>query len=150
MNIFMEEALKQARTALKKQEVPIGAVVVKDGKIIARGYNKREKSKNALMHAEVIAINNACKKLKDWRLENCEIYVTLEPCPMCAGAILNARISKIFYGAKDKTSSDNIFQNIISSTRLNHNSEIVFLDEYEKECSELLTQFFKSKRKNKI
>ena len=96
MNKFMKEAIKQAKIALQKEEVPIGAVVVKDGKIISRGYNKREASKNALMHAEIVAIDKACKKLGDWRLDDCEKYVTLEPCPMCAGAIANARIKTVF------------------------------------------------------
>ncbi len=143
----MEEAIKQAKIALKKEEVPIGAVVVKDGKIVSKGYNKRERKKNALMHAEIEAINKACKKLKDWRLENCEIYVTLEPCPMCAGAIVNSRIKKIIFGAKDKTSQDNLFEKIVSSTRLNHTCEYEQLFEYEKECSKLLTEFFKKRRK---
>ena len=138
----MEEAIKQAKIALKKEEVPIGAVVVKDGKIISKGYNKRERKKNALMHAEIEAINKACKKLKDWRLENCEIYVTLEPCPMCAGAILSSRIKKIIFSAEDKTSQDNLFEKIVSSTRLNHTCEYEQLFEYEKECSKLLTEFF--------
>ena len=143
----MEEALTQAQISLKKDEVPIGAIIVLDGKIIAKGHNMREKKKNALMHAEIVAINKACKKLKDWRLENCEMYVTLEPCPMCAGAIANARIKKIVYGAKEKTSNDNLCEKILSSNRLNHKCEYVQATEYEKECSEILTKFFKSKRK---
>lgn len=143
----MEDALTQAQISLKKDEVPIGAVVVLDGKIIAKGHNMREKKKNALMHAEIVAINKACKKLKDWRLENCEMYVTLEPCPMCAGAIANARIKKVVYGAKEKTSNDNLCEKILSSNRLNHKCEYVQATEYEKECSEILTKFFKSKRK---
>ena len=147
MKQFIKEALTQAKISLKKDEVPIGAVVVLDGKIIAKGHNMREKKKNALMHAEIVAINKACKKLKDWRLENCEMYVTLEPCPMCAGAIANARIKKIVYGAKEKTSNDNLCEKILSSNRLNHKCEYVQATEYEKECSEILTKFFKSKRK---
>ena len=148
MNTFMEEALKEAQKAYKIGEVPIGAVVVRGGKIIAKAHNKREKTKNALMHAELIAINKACKKLHDWRLEKCELYVTLEPCPMCAGAILNARIEKVFYGAKDKTAEDGLFEKIVSSIRLNHKCEHMQIDEYEKRCSSLLTNFFKTKRKN--
>ena len=144
----MEAAIEEAQKALKNQEVPIGAVIVKENKIISRGFNKRERKKNALLHAEVVAIEKACKKLKDWRLEDCEIYVTLEPCPMCAGAILNSRIKKVFYGAKDKTAQDNLCEKILSSQRLNHKCEIVLLEEYEKTCSNLLTEFFKSKRKN--
>lgn len=149
MKNFMIVALQQAQKALRKKEVPIGAVVVKGDKIISKAHNKREKSKNALMHAEIIAINKACKKLKSWRLEGCEIFVTLEPCPMCAGAIINARIEKIVYGAKEKTSSDNLLEQIIESKRLNHNCICIQDKQYEKECSALLTDFFKSKRKNK-
>ncbi len=143
----MEEAIRLAKKANSKKEVPIGAVIVCDDKIIARGFNKREKSKNALNHAEIIAINKACKKLKEWRLENCTLYVTLEPCPMCAGAIANARIKKVFYGAKEKTSNDNLFEQILTSNRLNHKCEIEQLTEYEKTCSSILTEFFKNKRR---
>ena len=145
---FMEEALKEAYKALKKQEVPIGAVIVKDEKIISHGYNKREKSKNALMHAEVVAINKACKKLKDWRLEDCTIYVTLEPCPMCAGAIANARIKKVVFGAKDKTAQDELCTKILTSIRLNHKCQVVQDKESEALCAKLLTNFFKNKRKS--
>lgn len=147
MNKFMEEAIRLAKKANSKKEVPIGAVIVRNDKIISRGFNKREKSKNALNHAEIIAINKACKKLKEWRLENCTLYVTLEPCPMCAGAVANARIKKVFYGAKEKTSNDNLFEQILTSNRLNHKCEIEQLTEYEEECSRLLTEFFKNKRK---
>ncbi len=143
----MEEAIRLAKKANSKKEVPIGAVIVRNDKIISRGFNKREKSKNALNHAEIIAINKACKKLKEWRLENCTLYVTLEPCPMCAGAIANARIKKVFYGAKEKTSNDNLFEQILTSNRLNHKCEIEQLTEYEKTCSSILTEFFKNKRR---
>ena len=98
MKTFMNEAIKQAKISLRLEEVPIGCVIVKDGKIVARGRNKREKTQNALLHAEIDAINKACKKLGSWRLDGCEIYVTLAPCPMCAGAIANARIKKAVYG----------------------------------------------------
>lgn len=147
MNKFMNEAIKQAKLALSKEEVPIGAVVVKDGKIISKGYNKRETTKNAIMHAEIIAINKACKKLGDWRLDDCEIYVTLEPCPMCAGAILNARIKKVIYGAKDKTAKDCLMEKIFTSPRLNHTCEFFQDTESEDLCSSLLTEFFKKRRK---
>lgn len=141
----MEEALKEAQKALKKDEVPIGAVIVKDGKIVARGRNSREKSQNALRHAEIIAINKACKRLKSWRLDGCEIYVTLEPCPMCAGAIANARISKVVYGAKETTSEDNLCELILKSNRLNHKPNIEYRE--NKFCKDILQDFFKNKRK---
>lgn len=98
---FMAEALKDARRAAKRGEVPVGAVIVKDGEIIARGSNRRERCRNALCHAEIIAINRACKKLDGWRLSGCDLYVTLEPCPMCAGAIINARLDNVCFGAYD-------------------------------------------------
>ena len=142
----MDEAINLAKKALSKNEVPIGAVIVHDGKIISRGFNKREKSKNALHHAEIIAIDKACKKLKDWRLEDCTMYVTLEPCPMCAGAIANARIKKVFYGAKEKTSDDHLCEKILTSIRLNHKCEFEQMTEYETECASLLTNFFKESR----
>lgn len=144
---FMEEALKQAKIALKHDEVPIGAVIVKDNKIIAKGYNKREKTQNALNHAEIIAIKKACKKLKSWRLDDCEIYVTLEPCPMCAGAIANARINTLIYGCKEKSSKDNLCENILTSTRLNHKVKIKYDEKYSEACGQLLSDFFKNKRK---
>lgn len=147
MKSFMEEAIKEAKIALKKEEVPIGAVIVKNGEIISKGHNLREKKKNALMHAEMIAIDKACKKLRDWRLEDCEIYITLEPCPMCAGAITNARIKKVIYGAKDKTSQDGLCEKILTSNRLNHKTTFVQEKSYEEECSNLLTDFFKQRRK---
>lgn len=149
MNMFMEIALKEAKKANKKDEVPIGAVIVKDNKVIAKGYNKREKSKNAINHAEIVAIKRACRKLKDWRLENCEMYVTLKPCPMCAGAISNARIKRIYYGAEETNSKDNLCEQIFLSTRLNHKVELVKLEEYSSICSELLSSFFKNHRQKK-
>lgn len=101
---FMLAALKQAQKAAEIGETPIGAVIVRDGKIIARGHNRRETKKNALMHAEIIAIDKACRKLGGWRLPNCDIYVTLEPCPMCMGAIIQARIDNLYFGAYDAKS----------------------------------------------
>ncbi len=145
---FMKYAIEEAKTSAKKGEVPIGAVIVKDGKIISKGRNMREKKQNALMHAEVVAIQKACKKLHSWRLENCEMYVTLEPCPMCAGAIINARIKKVVYGAKEKTSHDNLFEMILTSQRLNHKCEFMQDEISQKECSAILTNFFKDKRKS--
>lgn len=140
----MNEAIKEAKKAYNKNEVPIGAVIVLDGKIIARGQNSREKSQNAIKHAEIIAIEKACKKLHSWRLENAELYVTLEPCPMCAGAIANARIKKVVFACPEKTSNDHLCEKILQSTRLNHKVEME--EERNDEASKLLTDFFKQKR----
>lgn len=143
---FMKAAYKQALVALKKDEVPIGAVIVKDGKIIARGHNSRQEQQNPVMHAEVKAIVAAAKKLKSWRLEGCEMFVTLEPCPMCAGAIVNARLDKVTFACKEKTSSDNLCEKILSSNRLNHKTAFEQDFTWEEKCSSLLSDFFKSKR----
>lgn len=146
MDFYMNKALEQAKKALSRDEVPIGAVIVKDGVVIARGYNKRESSQNALAHAEIIAISKACKKLKSWRLDGAEIYVTLEPCPMCAGAIMNARISKIVFGAYEpKSGACGSKFDVIGDSGLNHNA--VFIGGVmEEECSLLIKNYFKSKR----
>ena len=128
---FMEEAIQQAKKAQARGEVPIGAVIVRGDKVIARAHNLREKKQNALAHAEVLAINKACKKLHSWRLDDCVMYVTLEPCQMCAGAITNARIKKVVIGAK-------------SDTDLNWKTEIEL--DLRDECSEILKDFFKAKR----
>ena len=146
MKNYMRIAINEAKKALREDEVPIGAVIVKDGKVISKAYNKREKSQNAICHAEILAIEKACKKLKSWRLDGAEIYVTLEPCPMCAGAIANARIEKLVYAAKEMSSSDNLCEKILSSTRLNHKTIIEIDEKHSKECSSLLTEFFQNKR----
>jgi len=141
---FMRAALKQAKIALKYGEVPIGAVVVYDGKIIGRGYNRRLKTQLASAHAEMIAIDRACKKLKSWRLQGAELYVTLEPCPMCMGAALNARIEKLFFGAYElKVKS--FTEELASSNLVNHKVEVEggILKE---ECAELISSFFKDMR----
>lgn len=143
---FMKEAIKQAQKALQQDEVPIGAVIVKDGKVISRAYNTRNKTQNAINHAEIIAITKACKKLNSWRLEDCDIYVTLEPCTMCAGAILNARIKNLYYGAYDKTSKNDILSIIMQDDRLNHKTNIQGGIQ-ECQCAKLLTDFFSNKRK---
>ncbi|MEE1003405.1 MAG: nucleoside deaminase [Acutalibacteraceae bacterium] len=142
---FMQEALSLAKLSLNENEVPVGAVIVKDGKIVGKGRNRREQLKNALSHAEIEAINDACKNLSSWRLESCDLYVTLEPCPMCAGAIINARINKVIYGAKD--SKMGAVSSIISMFDLdfNHRPKVVF-GVMENECSEILSDFFKSLR----
>ena len=142
---FMKSAIKEAEKAEKIGETPVGAVIVRDGKIIARGYNKRETRKNALMHAEIIAIDKACKKLGGWRLPGCDIYVTLEPCPMCTGAIIQARIENVYFGAYDKKSG--CLGSVCDlSEALPHKIE------YEggilkENCEEILKRFFKNLRK---
>ena len=149
MKNWMEEALNMAKRAYKKNEVPIGAVVVKDGKIISKAYNQREKKQNAIKHAEIIAIDKACKKLKSWRLDGCTLFVTLEPCPMCSGAICNARIDKVVYASSEKTSQDNLCEMILQSNRLNHKVLLEQDKNFEREASNLLTSFFKEKRQFK-
>lgn len=147
MEEFMNDALRLARLAEKHGEVPIGAVVVKDGKIISRGYNQREKKQNALLHAEIIAIQNACRKLHSWRLDGCTLYVTLEPCPMCAGAILNARMDKVVFGAFDPQSGCCLSNpSFLGGGVLNHKVEVEGGIK-EEECKKLIQDFFRSKRK---
>lgn len=143
---FMKEAIKEAKKAYKKNEVPIGAVIVYRNKIISRGYNLREKKNNALMHAEIIAINKACKKLKSWRLTDCDLYVTLEPCPMCAGAIVQSRIKNIFYGATDpKGGCAKSKVQLFEKGLFNHDVN-VFGGLLESQCSGILKDFFKKLR----
>lgn len=139
---FMREAIKRAKRAAAIGELPIGAVIVRDGRVIASGYNKRETKKNALLHAEVIAINCACKKLKGWRLSGCDMYVTLEPCPMCAGAAINARLDNIYFGAYDeKSGCTGSRVNLLDMNLLSHtiNSEGGIMEE---ECRALIQEFF--------
>lgn len=145
MNKFISAAIKQAQKAYTAGEIPVGAVVVKDGKIISRGYNKRESSQIATKHAEIIAIEKACKKLGSWRLEDCDIYVSLEPCPMCLGACVNARLKNIYYAAEQTSSSDNITSLIASSNRLNHKVNLILIK--DERASALLSQFFAQKRR---
>ena len=145
----MRAAINEAKKAAAKDEVPIGAVIVKDGKIIARGHNTRQKTQNAINHAEMIAIQKACKKLGSWRLIDCDIYVTLEPCPMCAGAIINSRISNVYFGAYDqKAGCTGTLYNLPTDERFNHRAGVVG-GIMEEECANLLSDFFKQKRKNK-
>lgn len=145
----MREALSQANKAAAIGEMPVGAVVVREGEIISRGYNKRETMKNALLHAECIAIDRACRKLGGWRLPGCELYVTLEPCPMCAGAILNARIERVYFGAYDsKSGCAGSKINLLDMNLCNYSliSEGGILGE---ECSDLIKEFFHDLRRNK-
>ncbi len=144
---FMTEAIALAKKAALIGEVPVGAVVVKDGKIIGRGYNLRENNNDATAHAELVAIREACRTLGDRHLDGCELYVTLEPCPMCAGGIINARIKTVVFGAFDKKAGSASKESVIDlfSLGYNHKPE-VYCGIYEKECAELLTSFFKGKR----
>lgn len=142
---FLREALKLAREAADEGEVPVGAVIVKNDTVIAAGRNRREAGKNALCHAELEAIDQACKALGGWRLWQCELFVTLEPCPMCAGAIINARIPRVVFGAKDKKAGScgsvvNLFE-----LPYNHRPELAG-GVLENECAQLLTDFFKKLR----
>ena len=143
--LYMKEALKQARTAFELGEIPVGAVITQNGKIISTAYNKRETGKNALFHAETEAIYKACEALGGWRLWNCELYVTLEPCPMCAGAIVNARIPKVYFGAYDiKNGACGSYINLLD-TEHNFRPE-VYGGIMEEECSILIKNFFKKLR----
>ena len=142
---FIYEALKEAKRSLLLNEVPVGVVIVKDNKIIARSHNLRETLQDATAHAEILAIKKTCDFLSSWRLTGCDMYVTLEPCPMCAGAILQSRISRLYIGSFDPSvGACGSVINIIQNDNLNHWTEINWL--YNEECGNLLTNFFKDKR----
>lgn len=146
---FMNLALKEAIKAYNKEEIPVGAIIVKDGKIISRAHNLKETKNSAISHAEILAIEKACKKLGTWRLLDCEMYVTLEPCPMCAGALINSRIKKIYIGTNDeKTGACGSKLNLLEESLFNHNVQI---EKYilKDECSNLLKDFFKTLRNKK-
>ncbi|RHO96468.1 tRNA adenosine(34) deaminase TadA [Clostridium sp. AF37-5] len=146
---FMKQAVKQAKQAYDKLETPIGCVIVHEDKIIARGYNKRNMKKNTLAHAEILAINKASKVLGDWRLEDCTMYVTLEPCPMCAGAIVQARIPRVVIGSMNpKAGCAGSVLNLLQQDGLNHQVEIT-KGVLAEECSGLMTSFFRELRKKK-
>ncbi len=146
---FMQEAIKEALKAREIMEVPIGAVIVKDNKIVGRGYNKKETQKDATLHAEIIAIKDACKNLGGWRLPNCTMYVTLEPCAMCTGALVNARVDRLIIAVKDeKTGACGTVLNIAQNECLNHQIEVEF-GVREEECRLILKEFFKDLRKIK-
>lgn len=147
---FMNEALKQAKKAFEQLEVPVGAIIVKNGKIIGRGYNQKEYKCDVTKHAEIIAIQKASKKLNNWRLTDCEMYVTLEPCNMCAGAIIQSRIKKVYIGTMDdKSGCCGSICNLMSDYRFNYNVEqengIL-----ENKCKKILKDFFVEIRKQKV
>lgn len=147
--LFMKEALKEAKKAYKKLEVPVGAVIVKDGQIIAKAHNQKETKYDTTKHAEILAIQKASKKLNSWRLIDCEMYVTLEPCSMCAGAIINSRIKKVYIGAIDeKTGAVGSVLNLFTDYKFNH--QVLYeIGMLENESRELLQDFFKDLRKTK-
>ena len=146
---FMKEALKEAMKAYNKLEIPVGAVIVKDGKIVSRAHNVKEEKKDTTKHAEIIAIQKASKKLESWRLTDCEMYVTLEPCSMCAGALIQARIKKVHIGAMDeKTGACGSVLNLLEDYKFNHRVEVENGICKEK-CENILKDFFKELRKIK-
>lgn len=146
---YMKEALKQAKKAYAIEEVPIGCVIVHEDKIIARAYNKRNTKKSTLAHAELLAIQKACKKLGDWRLEECTMYITLEPCQMCAGAIVQARIPRVVIGTYNKKAGcAGSILNLLQMKEFNHQVELAS-GVLEEECSEMMKQFFREMRKKK-
>ena len=146
---FMQEAIKEAKKAYKKLEVPVGAVIVKNGEIIAKAHNLKETKYDTTKHAEILAIQKASKKLKSWRLLDCEMYITLEPCTMCAGAIINSRIKKIYIGAMDeKTGAAGSKLNLFENYTFNHKVEVE-KNVLKDECETIIKKFFKELRKIK-
>lgn len=144
---YMKEAIGQAKKAGAIGDVPIGCVIVCDGKIIARGYNKRNKNKTVLAHAELLAMSKACKKIGDWRLEDCTMYITLEPCQMCAGAIVQARIPRVVIGSMNpKAGCGGSILNLLEMEEFNHQVDVT-RGVLEEECSEMLSAFFRELRK---
>ena len=141
---FMKEALKRAKKGLAQGEVPVGAVIVHEGRVVSSGYNRRTKTQTAIAHAEMYAIDRACKKFRSWRLPECDLYVTLEPCPMCMGAALNARVRKIYFGAYEQKGRS-MTAELAASNLLNHTLEVEG-GVLEEECSEVLSGFFRSMR----
>ena len=141
---FMKEALKRAKKGLAQGEVPVGAVIVHEGKVVSSGYNRRTRTQTAISHAEIYAIDRACKKFGSWRLPECDLYVTLEPCPMCMGAALNARVRKIYFGAYEQKGRS-MTGELAASNLLNHTLEVEG-GVLEEECSEVLSGFFRSMR----
>ncbi|SFX31867.1 tRNA(adenine34) deaminase [Thermoactinomyces sp. DSM 45891] len=146
---YMKMAIEEARKAEKIGEVPIGAIVVFQGEVVGRGYNLREKDQDPTAHAEMIAIQEAAERLGSWRLIDCDLYVTLEPCPMCAGAIIQSRIRRVIFGTLDpKAGCAGSLMNLLQDTRFNHQTEIQS-GVLQQECSDLLTQFFRGIREKR-
>lgn len=146
---FMQEALKEARKAYKKLEIPVGTVIVRDGEIIAKAHNIKEEKRDTTKHAEILAIQRASKKLETWRLNDCEMYVTLEPCPMCAGAIIQARLKKIYIGTMDqKTGACGSVLNLLEDYKFNHTVEVEN-GIMKQECESMLKEFFVQLREYK-
>ena len=147
--MYMKEAYRLAKKAYRQEETPIGCVIVRDDRIIGKGYNRRNKKKNSLAHAEIMAISQACKKVGDWRLEDCTMYVTLEPCPMCAGAIVQARMPRVVIGARNpKAGCAGSVINILDMDGFNHRVELVD-GVMREECEQLMTGFFRELREKK-
>ena len=152
INEYMELALDEAKAAENRREVPIGCIIVDNltGEVIARGSNEREETQNAIKHAEIIAIEAACAKVGSWRLENTSLFVTLEPCPMCAGAIINSRIEGVYYGARDpKAGSVGSINNLLTETSYNHQPKEIMSDVKADEAAALLRSFFREIRRKK-
>jgi len=145
---FMRLAIKEAEKAMIKEEVPIGAVIVKNGKVISRGHNLRESKQNSLKHAEIVAIDKACKKLNNFRLENCDLYVTIEPCLMCSGAIVQSRIRRVYFGARDEKYGAVI--SVTNAFEIKSNHKVEFEEGVcKEECGRLIKDFFKQLRHRK-
>ncbi len=148
MNKYMNAALKEAKKAYDILEVPVGCVIVKDGKIIAKAHNKRETSQTTTAHAEILAINKACKKIGSWRLNDCDMYVTLEPCSMCSGAIIQSRIKNLYFGAYDEKTG--AAGSVLNLFEIPFNHKVNVISEVNKtECENIIKMFFKNLRDNK-
>ena len=147
---FMKLAIAEARKAEEIREVPIGAIIVKDGEVVASAYNLREAEQRSIAHAELLAIDEACTKLNSWRLSGCTLYVTLEPCPMCAGAIIQSRVDRVVFGATDpKAGCVGSIYNLLTEQRFNHQCDVLG-GVMANECGELLTNFFRKLRKKDL